>query len=98
MTLFVDNDRWRGIPFRLRTGKPLAQDRRAIGIEFQPVTDLVFGQPNDPSRNRLVFQMSPDRMVLDLALNGAGDPFSLEEAALELTLAPRTSPRTPACR
>jgi glucose-6-phosphate 1-dehydrogenase len=87
VTLFVDNDRWHGVPFRLRTGKALAQDRREIGIEFQPVTNLVFGQPDDPPLNRLVFQMSPDRMVLDLALNGAGDPFCLEEAALELTLA-----------
>ena len=33
--------------------------------------------------------MGPDRMVLDLALNGAGDPFRLEAAALELTLAPQ---------
>ncbi len=39
--------------------------------------------------NRLVFQMNPDRMVLDLALNGAGDPFCLEPASLELTLAPQ---------
>ena len=39
--------------------------------------------------NRLSFLMNPDRMVLDLALNGAGDPFCLEAAALELTLAPQ---------
>ena len=89
VTLFVDNDRWHGVPFRLRTGKALSPDRRQIGIEFRPVTDLLFGQPGDPPLNRLVFQMGPDRMILDLALNGAGDPFCLEDAALELTLAPQ---------
>ncbi len=39
--------------------------------------------------NRLVLAMDPDRMTLELALNGAGDPFCLEEAALGLTLAPQ---------
>ena len=89
VTLFVDNGRWHGVPFRLRTGKALQEDRRDIGIEFRPVSDLVFGQPDDPPLNRLLLQMGPDRMVLDLALNGAGDPFRLEAAALELTLAPQ---------
>jgi glucose-6-phosphate 1-dehydrogenase len=89
VTLFIDNDRWQGVPFRLRTGKALATDRREITIRFRPPTDPVFGYEGDPPPNRLVFQMNPDRMVLDLALNGAGDPFCLEPAELELTLAPQ---------
>ena len=87
VTLFVDNDRWQGVPFRLRTGKALAADRREITIRFRPPKDPVFGYEGDPPLNQLVFQMTPDRMVLDLALNGAGDPFCLEAAELELTLA-----------
>ncbi len=51
--------------------------------------DLVFGQEGDPPPNRLVLEMDPDRMVVDLALNGAGDPFCLEAAQHELTLAPQ---------
>ena len=87
--LFVDNHRWRGVPFRLRTGKALAADRREIAIQFRAVPDLVFGQEGEPPVNRLLFEMDPDRMVIDLALNGAGDPFCLEPAELELTLAPQ---------
>ncbi|MDQ3640114.1 MAG: glucose-6-phosphate dehydrogenase [Actinomycetota bacterium] len=89
VTLFVDNDRWQGVPFRLRSGKALGTDRREIAIRFRPPADPVFGYEGDPPVNQLVFQMSPDRMVLDLALNGAGDPFCLEPAELELTLAPQ---------
>ena len=89
VTLFVDNDRWRGVPFRLRTGKALAADCREIVIRFRPLPDPLFGWEDDPPVNRLVLQMNPDRMVLDLALNGAGDPFCLEPASLELTLAPQ---------
>ena len=89
VTLFVDNDRWRDVPFRLRTGKALATDRREIAIRFRRPANPLFGYEGDPPVNQLVFQMSPDRMVLDLALNGAGDPFCLEPAELELTLAPQ---------
>ena len=89
VTLFVDNDRWSGVPFRLRTGKALGADRREITVRFQPVPELVFGQEGEPPSNRLSLLMNPDRLVLDLSLNGAGDPFCLEPAALELTLAPQ---------
>ncbi|HEV2758147.1 MAG TPA: glucose-6-phosphate dehydrogenase [Acidimicrobiales bacterium] len=89
VTLFVDNDRWQGVPFRLRTGKALAIDRREIAIRFRPPADPLFGYEGERPVNQLVFQMTPDRMVLDLALNGAGDPFCLEPAELELTLAPQ---------
>lgn len=89
VTLFVDNDRWRAIPFRLRTGKALSTDRREVTVHFRPVPELVFGQAGDPPPNRLTFRMDPDRMVLDLSLNGAGDPFCLEPAALALDLAPQ---------
>ncbi len=87
VTLFVDNDRWQGVPFTLRTGKALASDRREVAIRFRPPADPVFGYEGDPPVNQLVFQMNPDRMVLDLALNGAGDPFCLEPAELQLSLA-----------
>ena len=92
VTLFVDNDRWRGVPFRLRTGKALAAERREMAVLFRQVPDRVFDQQADPPLNRLAFQMGPDRMVLDLALNGAGDPFCLEAASLELTLAAQDLP------
>ena len=89
VTLFVENDRWRGVPFRLRTGKALATDRREIAMRFRPPPDPLFGYEGNPPLNQLVFQMNPDRMVVDLALNGAGDPFCLEPAELRLTLAPQ---------
>jgi glucose-6-phosphate 1-dehydrogenase len=82
-TFFVDNDRWHGVPFRLRTGKALGADRREIRIGFRPVAELPFGETGDPPCNRLTLQMDPDRMVLDIALNGAGDPFVLEPARLD---------------
>jgi glucose-6-phosphate 1-dehydrogenase len=51
--LSVDNDRWRGVPFRLRTGKALGRDRREIRVRFRPVSRLPFGQPDEPGPNAL---------------------------------------------
>ncbi|MDQ4145560.1 MAG: glucose-6-phosphate dehydrogenase [Actinomycetota bacterium] len=88
-TLFVDNERWDGVPFHLRTGKALARDRREVRIVFRPVERLPFGQPDDPGPNILTLSMDPDRLAVDLALNGAGDPFCLDPARWELELAPQ---------
>jgi glucose-6-phosphate 1-dehydrogenase len=87
---FVDNDRWRGVPFRMRTGKALGRDRRHIAVHFHPATPLPFAAPDAPPPNRLLMTMDPDRVELDLSLNGAGDPFRLEPAALGLDLAPQS--------
>ena len=89
VTLFVDNDRWRGVPFRLRTGKALGMDRREVRITLRPTDRLPFDQPDEPGPNVLSMKMDPDRLSADLALNGAGDPFCLEPAHWELDLAPQ---------
>lgn len=89
VTLFVDNDRWRGVPFRLRTGKALGTDRREVLITLRRTDRLPFDQPMEPGPNVLGLAMDPDRVSADLALNGAGDPFCLEPARWELELAPQ---------
>lgn len=88
-TMFIDNDRWRGVPFQLRTGKALQQSRREIAIHFRSVDHLAFGQPVDPQANRLVLRIDPDEVTVDISLNGAGDPFQLDNSQLELTLSPQ---------
>jgi len=59
--LWVDNDRWRGVPFLLRTGKQLAQSAQRVS--------LIFRAPEDgPLRDRLPALGN----VLTLSLSGAG--------------------------
>jgi glucose-6-phosphate 1-dehydrogenase len=86
VTLFVDNWRWAGVPFRLRTGKALRRDRREVVVRFAPVPHQAFAA--QPLRtNELRLQMDPDRMALQLNINGVGDPFDLECAVLDANLA-----------
>lgn len=89
VSMMVDNDRWRGVPFRIRTGKALAKACRDIHIHFRAVDPLPFAPQDDILPNRLTFSMDPDRMNLDIALNGEGDPFTLEPARLDTDLAPQ---------
>ncbi len=89
VTLFVDTERWEGVPFRLRTGKALAKSRREIHIHFRDMDPMPFAPQHDILPNRLMLGLDPDRMALDIALNGAGDPFSLEPARLDTDLAPQ---------
>ena len=40
----IDNWRWAGVPFYLRTGKRLPERRTQIVIQFKPLPHLIFGE------------------------------------------------------
>lgn len=86
VTLSIDNWRWAGVPFRLRTGKALDADRREVVVRFRPVPHDVFTGQHAPA-NELRLQLDPDRMSLRLNVNGMGDPFDLETVQLDTELA-----------
>jgi glucose-6-phosphate 1-dehydrogenase len=92
VTLRVDNWRWTGVPFLLRTGKALGRDRREMAVHFRAVPHLVFSAPREPVTNVLVLTLDPDRLSLRVNINGPGDPFDLEAAELDLELAPQELP------
>lgn len=88
-TVTVDNWRWSGVPFRLRTGKALGSDRQEIAIHFKPVPHLAFGGGQEPPPDVLRLRFEPDGISLELNLNGADDPFELERRSLDIALAPQ---------
>lgn len=57
--LFVDNWRWQGVPFYLRSGKALAEKLTEIRIQFKCPPHLMFQLPLD-------YQMTPNILVLQL--------------------------------
>lgn len=59
VTLSIDNWRWAGVPFMLRTGKALGCDRREIAIHFKPVPHLAFGQEAQPIPNASLSNWTP---------------------------------------
>jgi glucose-6-phosphate 1-dehydrogenase len=86
--LTIENWRWSGVPFRLRTGKALGAGRREITIWWKPVPHLAF-LDEDPEPDVLRLRLDPDGIALDLNLNGAGEPFDLERHSLDIALPPQ---------
>ncbi len=58
---FVDNWRWAGVPFFLRTGKNMAQGQRIISIAFKEPPKSMF------PKGAGVGQLGPDHLTFDLA-------------------------------
>jgi glucose-6-phosphate 1-dehydrogenase len=46
LKLFVDNWRWGGVPFYLRSGKALAAKETEIVVQFKPVPHAMFSRPD----------------------------------------------------
>lgn len=83
MTLSIDNWRWAGVPFVLRTGKALGHNRREIAIHFRPVPHLAIGQAAQPMPNVLGIELDPDRIALRVNVNEPGDLFNLDQVELD---------------
>jgi glucose-6-phosphate 1-dehydrogenase len=65
LRLEVDNWRWAGVPFYLRTGKRLARKVTEVAVQLQPVPHLAFVQDGSVGvqPNRLILTMQPNEGV-----------------------------------
>jgi glucose-6-phosphate 1-dehydrogenase len=60
----VDNWRWQGVPFYLRTGKRLAARQSEIAIQFKPVPHSIFADRGGQLQpNTLVIRLQPEEYV-----------------------------------
>jgi glucose-6-phosphate 1-dehydrogenase len=61
----VDDWRWSGVPFYLRTGKRLPKRSSEIAIQFRPVPHRLFKDSStDPDPNLLALRIQPDEGIL----------------------------------
>lgn len=63
LKLFVDNWRWQGIPFYLRSGKALKRKTSEIVIEFQSPPHMMFDHTGDFAPNILSLCIQPDEGI-----------------------------------
>jgi glucose-6-phosphate 1-dehydrogenase len=65
--LHIENWRWKGVPFYLRSGKRLAKAGSEICIHFKPAPGVLFGATNDGKRalqhNVLVLRVQPNEGI-----------------------------------
>ncbi|MCC8426769.1 glucose-6-phosphate dehydrogenase [Mucilaginibacter sp. UR6-11] len=62
---FVDNWRWQGVPFYVRTGKRLHQSSSVISIQFKDVPHKIFPTEAAESwqQNRLIISIQPEMSI-----------------------------------
>lgn len=82
----IDNWRWAGVPFVLRSGKALGRKRKEAVVTFRPVPHLPQGFTGVDSPNRLRIGFGPDTLEFDVDVNGPGNIFSLGRVTLEAEL------------
>ena len=91
LKIFVDNWRWQGVPFYVRTGKRLAERRSEIVVQFKSVPHNIFaGGGTKLNPNRLVIRLQPEEYVrLQVMAKEPGldrDGIVLREVPLDLSL------------
>lgn len=83
-TLWVNNERWEGVPFFLRCGKALNERKAEVRIQYKDVPGDIFN--GQLKRNELVMRVQPGEAVyLKMMTKQPGMSFELEETELDLT-------------
>ena len=82
----IDNWRWAGVPFRLRSGKALGDRRKEAVIRFKPAPHVPTGLRGLTEPDQLRILMAPDRITLEMNTNGPGHPMELDRTALTAEL------------
>lgn len=83
MVLWIDNERWDGVPFILKSGKALDVDKAEIRVQFKKVPGHLFGD-EDVIRNELVIRIKPEAIYMKF--NNKIPGLSLDPMVTELDL------------
>lgn len=85
MKLYIDNWRWGGVPFFIRTGKRLAEKKSEITIHFKSTpTQLFVGQCSGSSCNKLTIRIQPDENIsLKFGLKMPGSGYVVEQVSMD---------------
>ena len=79
LKLFIDNWRWSGVPFYLRTGKNLPHRASEVRVQFRPTPNVLFAAQDDLDlhANALTLRLQPDEGI-SLRFNGKVPGNSIE--------------------
>lgn len=93
----IDNWRWAGVPFYLRTGKRLPDRACEIVVQFKTVPHSIFPMQNKQMMaNQLVFRLQPDEGVkLTLCEKKMGPGMAVRKMDMSLNEEGRNETRVP---
>ena len=94
----IENWRWSGVPFYLRTGKRMAMRMSEIVIHFRPVPHSIFAkEAGTPISNKLVLRLQPDESVKQWIMIKDPGPggMRLKHVPLDMSFAENFEERSP---
>jgi glucose-6-phosphate 1-dehydrogenase len=86
MKFYIDNWRWSGVPFYIRTGKRLPIRVTEIVIHFKPSPHVLFTKETGAAMtsNQLVIRIQPDEgILLKFGMKVPGAGFKVQETGME---------------
>ena len=85
MKLFVDNWRWNGVPFYIRTAKAMPTKATEIVIHFKNPPSQIFSQFDCRDiTNKLIIRIQPDEgIVLNFGLKRPGEGFIVQPVTMD---------------
>ena len=102
VTFFIDNWRWAGVPFYVRSGKRLAKRVTDIAISFNPAPHRVFAAsapgagPADLSPNLLILRVQPEEGIsLRFLSKQPGDGMQLRPVSMDFKYGSSFGMRSP---
>jgi len=86
LKLQIDNWRWSGVPFFLRTGKRMSEKRSEIVVQFKEVPHNIFDSDQKQKNNQLIIQLQPEESIkLKIMIKEpTASGFKLQELPLDL--------------
>ena len=86
LKMFVDNWRWSGVPFFLRTGKALKRRASSIVVQFKEVPRILFNRAGNIQSNLLTLRIQPDEgFSFDVVSKSPGLDVSLSPVRMNLS-------------
>ncbi len=87
MRLHIDNWRWEGVPFYIRTGKMMPTKVTEIVVHFKPTPHKMFADVMGNSiPNQLIIRIQPNEgIVLNFAAKVPGSGFEVKKVSMNFT-------------
>lgn len=97
LKFFIDNWRWAGVPFYIRTGKKLPTRVTEIVIHFRKVPHHLFGNQENQGNNQLIIRIQPDEgILLKFGMKTPGAGFNVQTVNMDFHYSDLAEKKVPA--